>query len=513
MSSSQPTPPKVFISYSHDSHEHLDRVLALADRLRAEGIDCNLDQYEPAPAEGWPRWMDKQFKDADFILVVCTETYCRRFEGREEKGKGLGVKWEGAIITDELYGNEAVNKRFIPVLFSADDAGHVPQRLQHFMRHLIAEQEGYEELYRRLTNQPRVVKPPLGKLRSFEPVNKLRSLPPEERQQHFAPIEEKPDKPDIVSSLPPPRIAKDEQREQPTIVQHVPEPSEVRKARVSKPFAQKLMLLSGNRWKWLVASGVLILVIWFGVTLSHNSPPSILTAMPSFIENLGNGEELVMVNLPGDEFTMGSNKHKDEMPPHQVKVGPFAIGKTEVTQGQWKLLMGDNPSNFKVDDNHPVEQVSWDRAQEFIKRLRDKTGDQTYRLPTEAEWEYAAHAGSTTEYCFGDDKSSLGEYAWYYDNSDSKTHSVGIKKPNAWSLRDMHGNVLEWCQDWYAENYYNQSPRENPQGPSSGTDRVVRGGSWGINHLYCRSASRNRYGPGSNYDFVGFRVVCAARTS
>ncbi|MGH9752668.1 MAG: SEFIR domain-containing protein, partial [Blastocatellia bacterium] len=135
MSSSQPTPPKVFISYSHDSHEHLDRVLALAGRLRDEGIDCNLDQYEPAPAEGWPRWMDKQFKDADFILVICTETYCRRFEGREERGKGLGVKWEGTIITDELYSNEAVNKRFIPVLFSADDAAHVPERLRHYMRY------------------------------------------------------------------------------------------------------------------------------------------------------------------------------------------------------------------------------------------------------------------------------------------------------------------------------------------------------------------------------------------
>src|SRR5262245_35157617 len=192
MSSFQSTPLKVFISYSHDSHEHLDRVLALADRLREEGIDCNLDQYEPAPAEGWPRWMDKQFKDADFILVVCTETYCRRFEGREDKGKGLGVKWEGAIITDELYSNEAVNKRFIPVLFSADDAEHVPERLRHYMRHLIVTPDGYEELYRRLTNQPRVVKPQLGKLRSFEPVNKARSLPSEERRQDFAPIEEAP---------------------------------------------------------------------------------------------------------------------------------------------------------------------------------------------------------------------------------------------------------------------------------------------------------------------------------
>ena len=190
MSSSQPTPPKVFISYSHDSSEHLDRVLTLADRLRAEGIDCNLDQYEPAPAEGWPRWMDKQFEDADFILVICTETYCRRFEGREERGKGLGVKWEGAIISDELYSNEAVNKRFIPVLFSDDDAAHVPQRLRHYMRHLITDSEGYEGLYRHLTNQPRVIKPPVGTMRLFKPINRLPSLQPEQRQQNFTTIEE-----------------------------------------------------------------------------------------------------------------------------------------------------------------------------------------------------------------------------------------------------------------------------------------------------------------------------------
>ncbi|MGH9768194.1 MAG: toll/interleukin-1 receptor domain-containing protein [Blastocatellia bacterium] len=111
MSSSQPAPPKVLISYSHDSHEHLDRVLALADCLRSEGIDCNLDQYEPAPAEGWPRWMDKQFKDAGYILVICTETYCRRFEGREEKGSGLGVKWEGAIISHRARRCDTYNQR------------------------------------------------------------------------------------------------------------------------------------------------------------------------------------------------------------------------------------------------------------------------------------------------------------------------------------------------------------------------------------------------------------------
>src|SRR5262245_52569096 len=124
MASPDSNPPKVFISYSHDSHDHLDRVLGLADRLREEGIDCNLDQYERAQAEAWQRWMDMRFRQADFILVVCTGTYCGRFDGREEQGKGLRVKWEGAIITSELYRDETINKQFIPVIFSTDDAAH-----------------------------------------------------------------------------------------------------------------------------------------------------------------------------------------------------------------------------------------------------------------------------------------------------------------------------------------------------------------------------------------------------
>ncbi|MCI0392631.1 MAG: SUMF1/EgtB/PvdO family nonheme iron enzyme [Acidobacteria bacterium] len=446
MSSSQPIPPKVFISYSHDSHEHLDRVLALADRLRAEGIDCNLDQYEPAPAEGWPRWMDKQFKDADYILVVCTETYCRRFEGREERGKGLGVKWEGAIITDELYSNEAVNKRFIPVLFSDDDAAHVPQRLQHYMRHLIAGAEGYEELYRRLANQPRVVKPQLGRMRSFEPVNKARSLPSEERQQDFAPIEESPA----------PKLE-------------------------SKPERQRVV-----------------------------SPPK--PSPSNFTEDL-NGVKLEMIYIAGGEFSMGSNDYENEKPQHRVKLSPFFIGKYQITQAQWKAVMGDNPSNWKGGDL-PVEQVSWNDAVKFCEAISKRTG-KTYRLPTEAEWEYACRAGSTTKCCFGDGEKSIGDYAWWYENSDGKIHPVGQKKPNAWGLYDMHGNVWEWCSDWCGAGYYAECERQgavaDPQGPGTGSNRVNRGGGWGSSAVRCRSAVRVNGAPGGRSADLGFRLVRVGR--
>jgi tetratricopeptide (TPR) repeat protein len=169
--------PRVFISYSHDSPEHADRVLALADRLRAEGIDCQLDQYETSPPEGWPRWMLNQVEAADFVLVICTETYNLRFSGKAEAGKGLGVKWEGAIITQELYDAEANNTRFVPVVFSAADIAHIPIPLRGATHYDLGKSD-YDSLYRRLTNQPLTPAPGLGS---------LRPMPAKERRHDFFP--------------------------------------------------------------------------------------------------------------------------------------------------------------------------------------------------------------------------------------------------------------------------------------------------------------------------------------
>jgi len=161
--------PRVFISYSHDSHEHLDRVLVLSDRLRADGIDCHIDQYEESPAEGWPRWMVNQIEDAEFVLVVCTENYERRFRGKEEPGKGLGVKWEGAIVTQEIYEAEAKNTVFIPVLFSPHSSASISVVLRGVACYELYTSAGYDLLYRRLTHQPLILKPDLGSRRSMPP--------------------------------------------------------------------------------------------------------------------------------------------------------------------------------------------------------------------------------------------------------------------------------------------------------------------------------------------------------
>ena len=180
--------------------------------------------------------------------------------------------------------------------------------------------------------------------------------------------------------------------------------------------------------------------------------------------------------------------------------------ETEVTQEMWESVMGDNPS-YNKGTNLPVEDVSWEDCQEYIKKLNQTGGIPSgYKLslPTEAQWEYACRAGSTGAYGGTGD---LDEMGWYYDNSGGETHEVRGKKPNAWGLYDMHGNVWEWCQDWYDYGYYEKSPDQDPPGPGSGSSRVYRGGSWYSNARDCRSAIRSRYAPGYRGSLLGLRLA------
>ncbi|MDL2310154.1 formylglycine-generating enzyme family protein, partial [Parabacteroides sp. OttesenSCG-928-B22] len=179
------------------------------------------------------------------------------------------------------------------------------------------------------------------------------------------------------------------------------------------------------------------------------------------------------------------------------------IGKYPVSQKEWRAVMGDNPSSFK-GDNLPVENVSWHDAQEFVQRLSTQTG-KTYRLPTEAEWEFAARGGTKSAGYKYSGSNTLDPVAWYSANSENRTHPVGQKLPNELGIYDMSGNVWEWCSDWYGN--YNSNTQSNPKGPASGSDRVLRGGSWGIVPRGCRSSNRNYFTPLYSYDNYGFRVV------
>jgi formylglycine-generating enzyme required for sulfatase activity len=215
------------------------------------------------------------------------------------------------------------------------------------------------------------------------------------------------------------------------------------------------------------------------------------------------GVGIEFVRIPAGEFDMGSESgYPHERPVHRVRISKaFEMDKYPVTQGQWEAVMGSNPSSFKGADR-PVEQVSWNAVQVFLRKLNAKGDGYRYRLPTEAEWEYAARAGTTGEY-----PGDLDAMAWHNENSQWETHPVGQKEPNAWGLYDMLGNVWEWCQDWYRLDYYGVSPGIDPPGPASGEHRVVRGGSFRGFARDLRASYRYRQGPGYETSDLGFRSV------
>ena len=215
-----------------------------------------------------------------------------------------------------------------------------------------------------------------------------------------------------------------------------------------------------------------------------------------------------MTVVEGGTFTMGATCEQGsalgggETPAHRVTLSDFSIGQTEVTQALWRAVMGSNPSYFK-GDNLPVEEVSWEDCQEFIRRLNTLTG-RRFRLPTEAEWEYAARGGAHSQgykYAGGN---KLGSVAWYEVNSGCETHPVGTKSPNELGLYDMSGNVWEWCQDWYGDY---SSPQTNPAGPSTGSHRVRRGGGWYDDASSCRVSLRNYGTPTDRGRYLGLRLA------
>ena len=226
------------------------------------------------------------------------------------------------------------------------------------------------------------------------------------------------------------------------------------------------------------------------------------------------GVSLKMVAVQGGTFQMGAaaddeDAYDDEKPQHAVTLADYYIGQTEVTQALWKVVMGanNNPSHF-IGDALPVENVSWNDCQEFIAKLNEATG-MTFRLPTEAEWEYAARGGNKSGGFTYAGSNTLDEVAWYSANSAEKTHAVASKKANGLGLYDMSGNVYEWCSDWYGEDYYTNSTSFSPQGPESGSSRVLRGGSWYFNAQDCRVSYRYCDDPDFRDYNYGLRLVLA----
>lgn len=286
------------------------------------------------------------------------------------------------------------------------------------------------------------------------------------------------------------------------------------------------------RWFWGLTLGLLV-----GCGQPSSQPPPsqpTQTASPAAVPAAAapkSGAEMVLI--PAGEFTMGDDQGEDdERPAHRVKLSAFYMDVTEVTQASFQSLMGRNPAKFAAPDK-PVERISWHAAIQYCNMRSQRDGLQPcydlktmtcdfaasgYRLPTEAEWEYACRAGTTTRWSFGDDASKLKDHAWYKPNAAKTTHPVKAKRPNAWGLYDMHGNVAEWCQDFYGEDYGDGKAVQDPRGPDAGEDRVLRGGSWAVDEDSCRSSARNFEAPGFadvcfGYEAYGFRCVRRAESN
>ena len=285
----------------------------------------------------------------------------------------------------------------------------------------------------------------------------------------------------------------------------------------NKPQVQTKSESKNKRRLWLRRTMVLVGIA--GVVLGivaylnyrQNSPIVYKGEIPqSTIETIVvNGVKFNMVKIKGGTFRMGatseqSNYDNDEKPVHSVTLSDYYMGETEVTQELWEAVMGSNPSRFMGDNQRPVERVSWDDCQEFIKKLNQLTGKE-FRLPTEAEWEYAARGGKYSRGYKYSGSNNSDEVAWYGTNSGDKTHPVATKKANELGLYDMSGNVLEWCNDWYGD--YHSNSQTNPTGPSEGEYRVLRGGSWDYRDRFVRVSGRGGSTPESRYDNQGLRLA------
>ncbi len=259
-------------------------------------------------------------------------------------------------------------------------------------------------------------------------------------------------------------------------------------------------------------STFLLVSIWLSMnfpTTGRADTQPVVTQAHSFSNSIG----IEFVLVPAGSFQMGAHENEDatskEKPRHQVTISkPFYISKHEITQKQWENVMGHNPS-VHVGPTRPVDRVSWNDVQIFLQRLNGREKTTTYKLPTEAQWEYAARAGSETSYCYGDDQQGkkLIQYGWFEANSNKQSQPIGELKPNDWGIHDMHGNVQEWVQDRFDRKYYSKSPATDPHGPEKGRKRVTRGGSW-INPAYhCRSAARAYYSPDYVDNDIGLRII------
>lgn len=445
--------PRCFISYSWDSQPHREWVRKLAARLRESGVDAILDQFHFAPGMDLTKFMEKSVRESDFVLLVCTPTFAQKADA----GVG-GVGYEKTIVTGEMLTGICHETKFVPLLREGDAKESLPSYLKSRLFVDFRDDSVFESrldgLLRHFYAEPMYPEPPVG----------LR----------------------------------------PQFIRTPPSVVLTKKSALQKKVTNRI----GMEFA-LIQEGSFLMG-------SHVSP-----------------EEIALRHGVDTDF------YKSEYPVHTVKISEsFYLQTTEMTVGQWRKFINEtgykteaeeyggawiwggfvtferdkksywNNPGFFQDDDHPITCVTWDDAQELIKWLNRIDINHKHRLPSEAEWEYACRAGSITDYSFGDDSSVLCEYAWYASNAEGRPEMVGTRKPNPWGLHDMHGNVKEWVEDDWHENYVGAPTDGRPWiDEPRGETRVVRGGCWVLSGYNCRSGYREGDFPYFPCQTTGFRVA------
>jgi formylglycine-generating enzyme required for sulfatase activity len=515
------TNPSVFLSYSHDSAAHKAWVRKLAEDLRGQGVDATLDEWDLRHGADLVAFMEAGIREAERVLMVCSSNYVRKAEQR----KG-GAGYEGMIVTSHV-ARSTDTVKFIPLVRDNPSEPLLPDflgpRLWLDFRDDLLYAERLEDLLRELHGLPRFRKPPLGRPAFLSNSAELVSEP--------VALERKPATAQPVAAAQP-EVTK------PVLIQSVViEPQLVQPAaaiplqRITINTNTCLLSQEGGRWR------------------EERRPLQV----EGYRQQLAEAVALTLVQIPAGKFLMGSPKGElsrsdDEGPQHQVTLGSFLMAQTPITQAQWRAVaawqpqggerwgrqLKPAPSRFQGEqarllegesntDQRPVERVSWFDAIEFCSRLSQRTG-RTYSLPSEAQWEYACRAGSTTPFHFGETISpELANYNGNHSYANGpqgtyrqQTIEVGSFPANAWGLYDMYGNVWEWCADRWHRSY-----KGAPTDGSAWLDlkaeediwRLLRGGSWGLNPGYCRSAFRFNSHPDYLRINVGFRVCCLPQDS
>jgi formylglycine-generating enzyme required for sulfatase activity len=519
----------VFLSYSHDSEAHRAWVRLLAGRLRQGGVEVTLDQWDLPYGADVVRFMELGIRDADRVLMVCTANYVAKAE--ERKG---GAGNEAMIVTGHVAGATDTIK-FVPIV--RDHAGEplVPrflgQRLWLDFRDDGLFEQRLEELLRELHGAPRYPKPPLGRNPFAGPELEVGAKDQEspsptpgpsggsretagKRQEAGAQQGAKCAAASAAEGNPAPVSAPPAAHVLPiTPAAGAPSVSTPAAAASLPPLALRPLTVptaslrrKGGRWQvdcqevWVDAGDV----------------------------DLGEGESLRLIQIPAGDFLMGSpanepERSADEGPQHRVRLEGFLLGQAPITQAQWgvvarwpklELVLEADPSGFK-GARRPVERVSWEQAMEFCLRLSQRSG-LSFTLPSEAQWEYACRAGTTTPFAFGDTITpDLANYDARFTYADgpkgeyrNQTTPVRMFPANAWGLHDMHRNVLEWCLDTWHGSYEGAPTDGSPWLTGDSSSKLLRGGSWNGSPRYCRSAFRLPDQPGVANYVVGFRVVC-----